>query len=348
MVEEILDDKEIAGKTKLQDDIQFILQAFLINDRVFERRAALVELVLAELHEIAFFRLGQWQVRIFWHLEVEVHLTVALLGHEIRVFNSCCDDIIRNEFRAREAGGQLFFSHHIITSIRVDEFRIFFRFFAAIRLHVQVMHCIIFFVEIMHVICRYERNTGRCRHLHKDVVYDFLLGKIPRLNLEIERIEAILITFDSIQDSIFVFPQDCFRDFATDTRRKCNDALAIFLNNGIIRARLIVKTVNLSIVMNAKEILYSLFVLRKQDEMPVVSAGIRTVFQCPVWNDIGFHPDDSGDACFLTFLVEFDDRCHAAMVSHGNMRQAERFRFCNIIFYVERAVANASFRGMCV
>ena len=329
-VQEVVDDKEIAGKMQLRDDVELVEQAFFIGCRIFQRRQATVQLFLAELHEPAILRFAFRQVLVLRHFEIVVHFAVTLRGDFVRVLDGFSNYLVGHMLRADEIAVELLLRHEVVALVRVGEgFPVIF----AERLHMHVVHEIIFRIQVVDVVRCDERHPVCPRHLHDDVVYLDLVVKVPWLDFQIEIVEAGLVSLhglNSLQHPRFLLLRlDAFlhagenhlRNLSAYACGKGDDAFAILLQRGIIRARLVVEAVELCVIVDADEVLHPLLVLRKQDKMPV-----RPILFRLVWHDIGFHAYDTRDALFHARLVELHQGCHGPVIGHGDMRETEGFR----------------------
>ncbi len=183
-------------------------------------------------------------------------------------------------------------------------------------------------VDVMHVVGRDQRNAGFLRKRHQRAVHLQLLGKPVVLQLQIEVSPA----HDGVQPqrerpcTRHVPIEDGVWNVAGQTGGHGDEPLVARLEQRVIDARLVVKTVDKALGHQLHEIPVAGVILRQQHQMPLIGIRPRIAVEAGTGGRVYLTANDGRDAGCPAGLVEIHDAIKHAVVRDGQMGHAQFLR----------------------
>ena len=129
----------------------------------------------------------------------------------------------------------------------------------------------VLFIEVMHVVCRHDFDVMTARKTHKMRKHGLLVANVMVLNFYIIIFaEKRLVSFDNLVGGVHVPPEDCLGQFARKTGRKTNKSLGVFFKVFKIRARFVIKSVDVSDADQFYKVFIARHVFGKQHQVIVL------------------------------------------------------------------------------
>ena len=184
----------------------------------------------------------------------------------------------------------------------------------------------ILLLNVMDIVGRYNLNVQRVGHIQQRIQKLLLVFKTMILKLDVVVLakDALVLGRQSI--GFFLLPcQKQLRNIALDTGTQADDAFVILPQDVQVSSGTIVEPIDSSDAFDFDEVLISLVVLREQDNVPCFAV----LFLVDVCGRIQFNTENWLDADGLAGVVELNDAIHIAVVSNGQCRLTQVFRFLN-------------------
>gem|GEM_PF-4247483 len=202
----------------------------------------------------------------------------------------------------------------------------------------------IFFIHVVTVVRRDQRDT-RLITEHDQVLVDLrLLGELIALDLEIviASSEDTVVPERSILRLLRIVLEDICRDLAGHTRRQRDQALGILLEKLVIDSRLIVETFGETGGNQTVQVLQAFVILREEHQM-VVSPIFIFFQKTAARSDIHFTSDDRMDALLGHGFIELDGTVHGTVVGDGAGSHAQFFEARGKTLDADRTIQKAVF-----
>lgn len=315
-VDEVLNDQEVGGETGFLDDAEFVFhaRAMLISDVCAE---AFGKSRFAELSQIDF---GRFVVR---HIEMrelcfaEPDSDVAAIGDSSCIFNGFGNVFEERCHVFRRTKREIEMAKR--EAIFVGDF------FVVANAQENVLQVAVFGVDIVHVVCRDERNARFSRNLDESGIGDHLI-LIVAMRLEFEEEIAFsknrFIAECRIASALFAAGDDKRGHFAGNRPRERDDSFVIFQEEFLVDAGFVVESLNVRLGNDFHEILVAGLCFGEEDEI-----GTPTVFDRDATVHIRCHVDFRADnrlhVPFFRLDREFDRAIERGVVGESERGHAE-------------------------
>ena len=211
----------------------------------------------------------------------------------------------------------------------------------------NIMRLPVLFVDIMGIVRNNHRDAGFFGQPHHAHIDGTLIRDAMILHLQI--IIALAKDLQMTQCCFFCFLilllTQVSRNLTSQACRKCNDTLMVFLQHLHVHTRFIIIALRVATCHDLTEVVVSLVVFCKQNEMviPVFSLYHLTVkpgTRC----HIHLTADDRLDSICLTCLIKFDHAIHRTVVCDCQRIHAKFFCTRNQLLDLCRAVQQTVLR----
>ena len=205
----------------------------------------------------------------------------------------------------------------------------------------------IFFINIVAVVRRHQRNLQFLAHPHQALV-DRPLRRdavILQFQKEIVRSKDIAVFLRRLARFLIHASRQIPRDLARQTRAECNNAFMVGSQHLVIHTRFIIKSLDKALGDDLHQILIAGIIFRQQNHMIIA---ILAASRLPVKTRSGRHidltADDRLDPIFSGCPVKINHTVHDTMVRNGHAVHTKFFRPVNQLFDLTGTIKQTIFR----
>ena len=313
------------------DNVQLIPQA--LPQRPIVVRVALVKALPAELLQIFPGRISVRDIILRQLRHAKLDLDIAPLGDLVRVVK--CFLCIRKQRTHLLLGFDIELPALIAHPVLVRDF------FARLDTEQNIVRFHIFFINIVAVVRRHQRNLQFLAHPHQALV-DRPLRRdavILQFQKEIVRSKDIAVFLRRLARFLIHASRQIPRDLARQTRAECNNAFMVGSQHLVIHTRFIIKSLDKTLGDDLHQILIAGIIFRQQNHMIIA---ILAASRLPVKTRSGRHidltADDRLDPIFSGCPVKIDHAVHDAVVGNRQTVHPQFLRPGGQFFYFTRCV----------
>ncbi|KAF5035124.1 hypothetical protein DSECCO2_588920 [anaerobic digester metagenome] len=315
-VDEVLDDEEIAREAHLLDDVELELQAVPVFLRVRVRHfvQALFEALAGHVgHDVVQGLAGRGLV--------DREMVVAELEREVDALG----DLAGVGERLRhvgEGGGHLL--GRAVVEVLGGEAHALFVVHAGGRLDAQqdVVGLGVVGVQVMAVVGGDERQLQVIGQFDQEIVDRGLLGDAVGLELEIEAVRKERHVLPGHGHGlVLALPQQLLVDLALEAGGQGNEALAVFAEQFLVHARLVVEALGVAAGHELEQVVVADHVLGEQHQM--VARGLGLAVETAARGDVDLAADDGLEPRLLGVVVKNERAVEVAVVGDGRGGRAE-------------------------
>ncbi|EKD22226.1 MAG: Na+/proline symporter [uncultured bacterium] len=213
--------------------------------------------------------------------------------------------------------------------------------FACLYTEQNLVGLFIALIKIMTVVSCHQRESMVLREFDQSTIDRLLLRKaiLHNFDEEIPLAKDFPVLFSGSKRFFGISPEQMCRDFPMETGAHTDQSLAVLGQHLLVDPGPIVKSVQKTGGRQSHEVLISLHVPGKDDDMICrLRASMARLVKTAFRRDVQFAADDRFDPVLISMFIEIDRSIEIAMIGHRNSGHLIFFCFPKKVVETDRAI----------